>query len=105
MAGVEKQNLISAIREIAPRIYLIDELEMKKLLESVDILPEEGLRASLGLLKEAQAKQDEILKKLASKNPHLDKNLKKFLHTEYMDHAKQAGLAEKEHAETFLNNL
>lgn len=105
MAPVESKNLLAQIRKIAKSLYLIEPKALASLLKNVEYFSEEGLLQTLSLLKDAAEKQTEILRKLAEKDPHLNKKLKHFLDKEYQSHAKDFDLAERESAETILNEL
>ena len=105
MVSLEKQKLIAEINSLSKILYLIDQTEMDPLLKNINVLPEAGLRQSLALLKDAKVKQDEILSKLAVKDPSLDKNLRNFLRKEYQAHVKNADTQEKKNADDILKNL
>ncbi len=93
------------IKKLLANLYILTAEEIQAITSKLDNLPEKGLIEIMKVLEDAKKKQEDMLIKLNKANPDFNKELSKFLKTEFSQITKEVESHEQENADKILEGI
>lgn len=100
---MSRQILVKTIEKQISTLYFLDPKITERILQNINVLPEEALNSIINLLEDAKKKQEDIIAKLNSENRNFNKEFKKFLDEKYKDATDKATEQEHQEADKLLD--